>query len=202
MTTLYLPYATLDAVKNHCGIALSKTDYDDEIKDAINIVSRLIDSFTGRIYYEKTYTNEYLNGTTDYQGWQIVGNLLYTPYAAPIISISSLVEDSANLIENTDFYIDKVSGIIEKEAGKWDFAPRKIKISCVIGYDSADTATPSSDIPGDINYFCIELAARKSGHYKKIIKNYVSGAGEMTDLFGVPREIERALRDLRPVAIS
>jgi hypothetical protein len=205
MTVLYRPYTTLDKVKNHCGIALTKTTYDEEIKDAINIVSRLIDSFTGRFYYEKTYTDEYLNGTKDYQGWQIIdcdtGGLIYTPQLAPIISVTSLVESGTTLIENTDFFVDKASGIIEKSSGDWNTEPRTIKISCAIGYDSVDTATPSDDIPGDIAMYAIELAARKSGYYKKTIKNYVSGAGESVDLFGVPKEIEKALRDLYPVGI-
>lgn len=205
MIILDRPYTTLAAVKIHCGIATTKTDYDEDIKDAINIISRLIDSLTGRYYYEKTYTEEYLNGTKDYQGWQIVenddGGLLYTPQMAPIISISSLIGDGTTFVENTDFFVHKNSGIIERTSGNWNDEPRKIKISCVLGYGSADTATPSANIPGDIVLYAIELAARKSGHFKKLIKNYVSGAGEMTDLFGVPKEIETALRNLRPVGI-
>lgn len=205
MTTLYRPYTTLAKVKSHCGIADAKTDYDEDIKEAINTISRLIDSLTGRFYYQKTYTDEYLNGTKEFSGWQIVdhedGSYLYTPQMAPIISVSSLIEDSTTHAENADFYIDYASGIIERTSGSWHESPRKIKISCVIGYASADTATPSDDIPGDIALWAIELSARKSGHYKKLIKNYVSGAGEMTDLFGVPREIETALRNLRPVGI-
>jgi|WetSurMetagenome_2_1015567.scaffolds.fasta_scaffold02369_8 hypothetical protein len=206
MTTLYRPYCTLNNVKNHCGIALTKTDYDDEIRDAINLASRLIDSLTGRYYYEKTLTAEYLNGTINFEGWQILsresGGLLLTPQGAPIISISELIEDTVTLVENTDFFIDKKSGIIEKNSANWNPEPRKIKITGVLGYDSADTATPSADIPGDIVLYAIELSARKSGHYKKAIKNYVSGGAESVDLFGVPKEIEAALKALRPVDIG
>jgi hypothetical protein len=201
MTDLYRPYVTLDDVKIYCGIALSKADYDEDIKIAINKASRYIDGVTGRYYYQKTYTDEYLNGTKDYQGWQILEELLFTPQLAPIISITSITEDSTLLVENTDFYVNKESGVIEKDSGDWNDAPRKIKISCVLGYASADTATPSTDIPGDIAQYALEIAARFSGHFKKTIKNYVSGTSETVDLFGVPKDIDTALKNLRPVGI-
>ena len=204
--TLYRPYCTLSEVKTHCGIATATTSFDDDIKEAINKASRLIDSLTGRYYYKKTYTSEYLNGTMDYNGWQILensdGGILLTPQAAPIISVTTLIESSATLVENTDFYLHKESGIIERASGNWSEQPRTICITCDLGYNSADTATPSADIPGDINLYAIELAARKSGQYKKTIKNYVSGAAEPMDLYGVPKEIETALRNLRPVGIA
>jgi hypothetical protein len=205
MITLDRPYTTLSKVKTHCGIDASNTDYDDDIREAINTVSRLIDSLTGRFYYKKTYTADYLNGAKSFSGWQIVtndrGSYIYTPQMAPIIAVTSLIEDSITLVENTDFYLDLACGMIEKDGGAWNEAARAIKISCTIGYNSADTTTPSADIPGDIALFAIELAARKSGRYRKTIKNYVSGASETIDMFGVPKEIELALRNLRPIGL-
>jgi hypothetical protein len=193
-------------VKSHCGIATTTTTYDNDIIDAINFASRYIDALTGRYYFKLSISSEYLNGTKDYQGWQIIqnsnGGLIFTPKAAPIIDITELIESEDTLVENTDFYIHKENGIIERAAGNWDESPRSIKITGTLGYASADTATPSVDIPGDIVFYCIEIAARKSGHYKKEIKNYVSGASEAVDLFGVPKEIEKALRDLRQVIIA
>lgn len=204
MSTLYRPYTTLAKVKTKCGIATATTTYDDDIKDAINKISRLIDSLTGRYYYQKTYTSEYLSGTRDYNGWQILrrdtGGLLLTPQEAPIVSISSLSENGTSLTENTDFYIHAEEGIIERNGANWDDSPRMIIISCVLGYECDDTETPSDDMPGDIAYYACELAARDSGHYKKAIKNYVSGAAETVDLFDSER-IEKILRSMRPVGI-
>jgi hypothetical protein len=206
MTTLYRPYCTLAEVKAHCGIADTTVSYDDDIKDAINKMSRVIDSLTGRYFYKKTYTDEYLAGTKDYQGWRIIknenGGLLCTPQLAPIIDVTSIYEDDVLLVENTDYFVNKEEGIIERASTDWDEEPRAIKITCNLGYSSVDTATPSSDIPGEILVYAVELAARKSGHFKKAIKNYVSGAAETVDLFGIPKEIEKALRDMRPVIIG
>lgn len=206
MTTLYRPYCTLAAVKDHCGIGSTTLTYDDLIKDSINKVSRLIDSLTGRYFYKKTYTAEYLASVKDYQGWRIVktdnGGMIFTPQLSPIIDVTELVEDSETLVENTDYYLHKEDGIIEKNASDWVESPRKIKITCNLGYSSTDTATPSDDIPGEIVLYAIELAARKSGRYQKEIKNYVSGGAERVDLFGVPKEIEKALRDMRPIIIA
>ena len=205
-TTLYRPYVTVNDVKFYCGIAESATAQDEDIKKAINKASRVIDSMTGRYYYKKTYTDEYLNGTKDYQGWQIYenefGGLIITPQAAPIIDVTELVENGVTLTENTDFYLHKENGIIERADGQWSDEPRTIKITCNLGYDSDDTETPSSDIPGDIAQYALELSSRFSGHYKKAIKNYVSGGAETVDLFGIPKEIEKALRDMRPINIA
>jgi hypothetical protein len=206
MTTLYRPYVTLDDVKFYCGIGSTDTSKDENIKIAINKASRYIDGVTGRYYYKKTYTSEYLNGTKSYQGWQIFktddGGLIATPQAAPIIDVTELIESSATLVENTDFYLHKETGLIERKSGNWSEVAREIKITCNLGYDSANTAVPSTDIPGDVAQYALEIAARLSGHYKKEIKNYVSGAAERVDLYGVPKEIETALRNLRPVAIA
>lgn len=204
-TTLLYPYVTLNDVKFYCGISVDKTDYDDDIKKAINKASRYIDGVTGRYYYKKTYTSEYLSTTKGYEGWQMYekdsGGLLFTPKLAPIIDITSITEDGVSLTENTDFYVDKEAGMIERANTNWNENPRTIVITCNLGYDSDDTATPSTDIPGDIVQYCLEIASRFSGHFKKSIKNYVSGASEEVDLFGVPKDIEKALMNLRPIGV-
>ena len=204
-TTLLYPYVTLADVKSYCGIGADNTDFDEDVRKAINQVSRYIDRITNRYYYKKTYTSHYIVPTSSYDGWQLAekdsGGLLFTPQMAPIIDITTLIEDDDTLVENTDFYVHSASGIIEKASSNWASDPREICITCNLGYDSDDTATPSSDLPGDINHYAKELAARWSGHYKKTIKNYVSGGAESIDLFGVPKEIEQALRALRPVSV-
>jgi len=205
--TLVYPYTTLALVKAKCGIGSTDTAWDDDINRSINKMSRYIDRMTQRYFYKKTFTSEYLNGTKNYDGWQILkadtGGLLLTPQMAPIISVTSIAENSTSLTENTDYYLHKAEGIIERAGTDWDEDPRAILITCELGYeDDDDTTAPSDDIPGDIAYYACELAARDCGRYKKEIKNYVSGASEPIDLFGVPKEIEKALKDLRPVIIG
>lgn len=205
-TTLLYPYVTLDDVKRYCGESLTVTTYDEDFKVAINKASRHIDSLTDGIYYKKTYTSEYLNGRKNYQGWQIIkckngGGYILTPKLLPIISITTLIENETTLTENTDFYIHADTGIIEKDSGDWSELPRTIQITCELGFDSDDTATPSADIPGDINFYAMEMAARLSGRYKKEIKNFVSGGAEHVDLYGVTKEMHKALMSKRPVIL-
>jgi hypothetical protein len=206
-TTLLRPYVTLDDVKLHCSIGLDSTKYDEQIKRAINRASRYIDERTQRYYYKKSYSSEAINGTDHYDGWTIIdqtttrGGLILTPRRAPIISVTTLVDDDTTLTENTDFYLHKESGIIERSSGAWSNSPGEIVITADLGYDSDDTATPSSSIPGDIAYYALEIASRFSGQYKKEIKNYVSGAAERVDLFSVPKDIDMALKKMRPVKL-
>lgn len=201
-TTLSRPYATLADVKSYCGIATGKTEFDEDIRKAINKASRYIDGVTGRYYYKKTYASVYLATGYQHEGWEILDDKLFTPKNAPIISVTTLIEGDATLTENTDFYIDKEAGMIEKDGGNWDTLPRQIIITCELGYDSTDTTTPSDDIPGNVAQFALEIASRFSGRYKKSIKNYVSGASEEIDLFGVPKEMVSELKSLRPVGIA
>lgn len=204
--TLLYPYVTLNDVKRYIGDDMEKTDKDEVIKWAINKASRLIDGLTCRYYYKKTFTDEYLSTTKGYEGWVIVekeeGGLIYTPQRAPIIDITELEEDETVLTENTDFYIDKLEGKIEKASGNWHEEPREIKITCNLGYDSADTETPSSDIPLDIQHYALEIAARMSGHFTKAKINYVSGGTENIDIFEIPKWIVDELKGYKPIKIA
>jgi hypothetical protein len=206
--TLDKPYVTLDNVKIYCGISLSNTEFDENVKWAINRASRLIDGLTDRFYYKKTYTSEYFSTTKGFEGWSIVkggdadtGGYIFTPQGAPIISITTLIEDDDTLVENTDFYVDYAGGKIEKASGNWNENPRKIIITCEIGYDSSGTTVPSSDIPGDIEQYALEIAARMSGHFTKAKINYAAGGVEQVDLHEVPKWIVDNLRALRPIKL-
>lgn len=203
--TLLRPYVTLSDVKRYCGISQNKDEYDEDIKNAINKASRYIDSTTGRYYYKKTYSSEYLKTTKGYDGWSIVLNedisFIFTPQLSPIIDITTLIENDVTLVEDTDFYVDKAIGMIERASTNWNENPREIVITCNLGYNSADTATPSSDIPGDVAQYALEIASRFSGRFKKSIKNFVSGGSEEIDLFSIPKDIEKALMALRPIGI-
>ena len=73
--TLLYPYATVEEVKRYIGETLTDTDKEDQIKFAINKASRLIDSMTNRLFYKKTYTDEYITTTKRYNGWALVKKL-------------------------------------------------------------------------------------------------------------------------------
>jgi len=201
--TLLNPYTTLDDVKEYCGY--KKTDEDERIKNSINKMSRMIDDLTGRFFYKKTYTDYYMPVQAGGEGWRILprpydrstGGIILTPKLAPIISVTSIHESDTLLVANTDYYINAEFGQIER-VGTWNANPRKIKITCVIGYTTADTETPSADLPGDIAQYAMEIAARISGQYKKEQPN-LDGTVVSINSHAIPKWIVDALRKLRPV---
>lgn len=175
--TLLYPYCTLAQVQQFVGN--TNADKIDQIKDAINRASRFIDEITGRIYYQKTVTDYYLRGTRGGDGWEVRryipgktgGGLLVCPYR-PIISVTSLIEGTTTLTENTDFYVLNESGMIERADGdNWSETPRDIKITAVFGYASDVTDTPAATQPGDITQYAIEIAGRMSGLFARNVEH-------------------------------
>lgn len=207
MATLLYPYVTLADVKDFCGIDTNTTTWDDRIKSAINKASRLIDSLTGCFFYKKTFTDYYIKMTGGGSGWQVLprpydksrGGIILTPQNSPLISVTSLYEDDLLLVENTDYYVDYELGQIER-VGVWVRLPRKIKITCDIGYDIDDTATPSADIPGDIAFYATEIAARISGRYHKEQPG-LDGAIVNINSHNIPKWIVDNLKKLKPIDI-
>lgn len=174
--TLVNPYCTLEQVQRFLG----NTDGAkvDQIKDAINRASRFIDSMTGQVFYKKTISDYYLQGGEGGDGWLISrvipgrtgGGLIFCRYK-PIIEITALYEGGTLLAENTDYYLRKDDGIIERADGaNWSATPRDIKISGSFGYNAASSDAPASDIPQDIQEFTKEIAGRLSGLYSRSVE--------------------------------
>jgi len=203
MSTLLNPYTTLADIKSFCGVSAS--DFDDRIKTGINQASRLIDAITSRFFYKKTYTDYYIKHTGGGAGWQILarpydkrrGGVILTPQNAPIISVTSIYEDDVLLVENDDYYLDIDLGQIER-LGSWPQLPRTIKMTCNIGYDTADTETPSDDLPGDIAYYTLEIAARLSGRYHKEQPG-LDGTIVNINSHNVPKWIVDNLKKMKPI---
>jgi hypothetical protein len=197
------PYVTLAAVKEYCGI--TDTAEDTRIENSINITSRLIDSLTDSFFYQKNFTDYYLPITGGGNGWKIlarpydkkIGGLILTPANVPIISVTQIEEWDMVLVENTDYYINAELGQIER-VGQWIDDPRKIKITCSIGYATTDDLTPSADIPEDIAFYALEIAARLSGQFKKEQPS-LDGTIVNINSHDVPKWIVTELKKRRPI---
>jgi hypothetical protein len=196
--TLSKPYCTLADVKRYCGE--DTVTYDDDFKFGINKASRFIDGHSLRNFYKTILTDEYLPLTGRGNGWRIINEMLYTPMLLPIIAITSIYEDNTLLVENTDYYVNKETGEIER-VGDWDPTPRAIKITANIGYDSTDEETPSTDIPEEITSIALELAARFSGRFNKRKVSHITGEAVNIDLYEAPKYILDELHALRPTVI-
>lgn len=197
------PYTTLEAVMEYCG--LSDASASARIINSINQVSRLIDSVTDCFFYQKDFVDYYLPLTSGGNGWKIIdrpydkkrGGIIFTPANAPIISIAEITEWDQVLVKDTDYFVSKELGQIER-IGNWLDDPHKIKITCSIGYATVDDFTPSADLPGDIAMFAKQLAARDSGQFKKEQPS-LDGTIVNINAHDVPKFIVDALKKLRPI---
>ena len=196
--TLYHPYITLLSVKQYCGE--NTAAYDDDFNFGINRATKTIEGLSGRNFYQTTLTDEYISVSGRGNGWRVIDNMIFTPKLLPIISISSLHEDGTLLVENTDYYINKNSGEIEK-VGTWNTNPRTIKITGLIGYASANTATRSDDLPREISAIALELAARFSGRFNKRKISHITGEAANVDIYEMPKWIVTDLKAMREKAI-
>jgi hypothetical protein len=193
------PYCTIAEVQRF--LALKSDDpalasKQDVIAEEINRASRTIDSLTRKRFYKTTYTDHFIDFQGDGAGVfalrSPVLNRQYgyieTPYC-PIIKVTSIVEYLSmdaqlspqlglptTLVENVDYKIDYQNGYIYRLIYTWNRSPNAIKITCDLGYDSADAQTPSATIPGVISRACRKLAASGTGMMRRDVFSTWTGA--------------------------
>jgi hypothetical protein len=165
--TILNGYATLAELKAHLGTPTANTDNDTLFERVIERASRMIDRITNTFFFIKTLTNEIVDACAlSIQGVHIGENLKTMYFPAPIITITSIVENGESLTEgadydtaNPDYYLYLAAGYIER-SGYWTSSRKGIKITGAMGY----AATPD-----DINSACIEIAAVMSNRDIKSI---------------------------------
>ena len=138
---------TIDEAKTHMGSSAAVPD-QGTIETAIETISKRFASFLGVPSLRKTtYTSVTLDGNGE--------RYLYLP-AYPVVSITSLYEDGVLLVENTDYYCDYETGIVERASGKWIAKRKAIVLTYVAGWDISGTVT----LPWDIKAAALNEAAR------------------------------------------
>ena len=153
--SLVNPYCTEEEVYRQMAKPYSSSDANiDLIRDCINNASRMIDQKTARIYYQKSITNEVVDiySISD-TALYINDNRTTILFPCPIISITSITEDSSNIIENTDFYVYKNEGKIVRD-GEWSTSRKGISITGTIGYATT---------PDFVKGWCKAIAATMTG---------------------------------------
>lgn len=135
-------YCTYADVKKFCHIARNNSNNNEKIKELIPKASAMIDSETNRFFNQRTITNEIHDDETK----TIEENKLFPKYF-PIISVTSLVENTITLTENTDFYV--YDNFIRKTT---DFIPdyKGISLTYVAG---------KAIIPDLIRQICTEITS-------------------------------------------
>jgi hypothetical protein len=175
-------------LQSRLGRSQTGTDvYNGSMELAIESASRFIDEKTGRVFYSKTITTEYIDqyGLSDNGFWiSSFFDKIYAP--APIISVSSLVVDNVTFVANTDYYLDKQMGVISTD-DSLSSSRRGNALSCVIG---------CSAIPLDIKQICISIAEIFSGLGKMTIQDYSGGMQEIQKTT-IPKDILKMLEKYR-----
>lgn len=153
--SILLGYATLAEFQARTGITdATKTAKTTLIERSIERASRHIDQYTNSFFHTKAVTNSKVayGFNVNADGFIMSEDARYIECKAPIISITSIVDDETTLVADDDYYID----------GNTIFANtifstnRKngIKITGSIGYATT---------PDDINDCCLALAEVMTG---------------------------------------
>lgn len=136
---------TLDAVKLRLGIT-------DNAKDAL--LSELITQASAMI---ETYLGRAVGIATYKETWRVPSvarrDSLVLAYS-PVTAVSSVIEDTVTLVQDTDFELVPETGIIyrvsENVRFRWLYA---VEITYTSGWDP---------VPADIEAICIDLVAQAS----------------------------------------
>ncbi len=151
-------YTDLAKVKAFVG-KVSDTAIDGKINNAIPWVTAYINRNTGRRFDPFTVTGLKVNATDRLQSKLILYDHENSVHLLPIRTITSLVEGGATLVEDTDFFVNKGSGVLEKNTSTtwlstgqafWSTIIRDITVSGDFG--------PATVFP-DIEAIATELVA-------------------------------------------
>ena len=144
-------------------------DEKDELHEAINNASRMVDQYKGRDYFQHDYSTVPLL-LDQFGGW-FVGDAVFPPYA-PIISLTAVSLAGAAWVSNVDFFADLTGNrILRLNGSGWGDVRRPgslLSLTGKFGYAQATTADIPSGMPGNI-----KLAARtKPVHGRYITSLY------------------------------
>lgn len=174
-------YATVEALNKRLGRNDQSMDGFDILEDCINSASRFIDHMTGRFFYTKTLSSEPVDVYGDSENGLYISPSRRFIYAyAPVISVSSIVENGESLTENTDFWIYNQDQKIMKN-GSWTTEKKGIVVSGSIGYALT---------PAEINQICLSVAEVFTGLG---IRSYVGEDGSQVEV--IQRNIPKWIFD-------
>lgn len=182
-------YCTLKQLQDYLGRSV-KGPWEDKagmLERMIDAASRYIDQYTGKVYYTKSVTAEVIDRYTRVSdSGIIITSLRYTDdiliLPAPIISITSIVEDNITLTSGADYYIYTKSSIIDRTTS-WSYGRQNIKITGSFGYAS---------VPDHINNVCVMIAASFSGLDSKVFVDEI-GASQAMMTNSIPAKILKIL---------
>lgn len=155
MANLLNPYCSVQEV-----LRFLKDDRADAdvVVGAINRASRAIDSYTGWVFYRKTYTSEpVFFGRGAVGRFKVLPSLrnvnygfILAPYR-PIVSLTALYDATVNpnvaLVDGVDYEVDYIGGrIYSIGSGAWSTKPGAYKITANLGLDNGSYVAPVAQV--------------------------------------------------------
>ncbi len=116
--------------------------------------------------------------------WPVQANSVLTFVLAPLSARDSDGEtwDTADLVENEDYILDRTNGILRLLNGSFSPGYRNYRITCAAGYQ---TGSAQPYVPGDLEELCIEMA-------KKLLKGEMGVTSESIDSWSKSYNVEKA----------
>lgn len=157
-------YTTLAKVKTYLGIKTSDTTRDAKLSAMIPRATAEIDGATGRNFQAPGATD-----TTEYFKIRDHGIKRIYPKNFPIVSVTSLAEDTLTLTQDLDYTVGEFS--IEKLSGSFIRVPYKLTLKYKGGFTT---------VPADIEQAANEIVAVLAGEK---LKTYTTNEGVEQTVF-------------------
>lgn len=188
------PYTTVDAVK--AEIRNSSAD-QTTIEDAINAASRWVDEYLKRTFYQRDHSSDALV-------FKVLDRVdiereVFLPHY-PIIELTEVKLGDDVLVEDDDFTVDLVNGILLHLSGNWNIQTpdRHLSIKGKFGYAQAATTDVPTGIPVHVSLSAKLVAAALSGLNRREIGQLEGGPISVDDR-DIPPEVFRMLGRRRGV---
>lgn len=133
---------TLDEIKSYDGMTGSNAEVDDELDNIAERISKIFETYCGRVFDSATYTECY-----DGEG----SNCIYLKHY-PITSVSGIYDDGewgweeSYLVDSNNYRIKDERAVVLKESYTFYDYIQNVKIVYTAGY---------STIPADLKHVCI-----------------------------------------------
>ena len=186
-----MSYATREVVKQYLGIELDKTADDALLDGLISRAEKIIESYTGREFEDKTAT-KYFDAD------DIEGRLLYL-WGYDLLTITTLTNGDGTEISSDNYRLEPRNEspkwqIRLDEDTTWDFDDSDDEVSIVgkWGY--------SANAPADIQHACIRLVSflyRQKDTSADIDRPMITGDGVTIMPSALPQDVKSILDSYR-----
>ncbi|GAB7388993.1 hypothetical protein BSNK01_28310 [Bacillaceae bacterium] len=163
---------SLDKAKRY--LKIESNEHDELIQDLITAASTAIETYTSRIFVQKSYTELYDGKGLNYLVLR----------QAPIVSVSEVkIDDQTLPAEDYAFYAE--TGVLRRKTGFWPEGVQNIEVSYTAGY---------STVPPDVEQAVILLVAAWFKTDISDFSNLINEAGGIVRPEAFPSRV-RALLD-------